>query len=147
MSANSIDIFGNHFIYISIMSTTITEYYIAELLDWNNSIIFYNDEMEEIEQRLGEVISRNSIVGIADKVEFQQTLLNEVSDKFYKLQNEITEQSSSLQLDGKLKDDSLITNTYESKQFEIRQNINKIEKEYIDKKLNCYNFLSGTLKK
>ena len=147
MSANTIDIFGNHFIYISIMSTTITEYYIAELLDWNNSIIFYNDEMEEIEQRLGEVISRNSIVGIADKVEFQQTLLNEVSDKFYKLQNEITEQSSSLQLDGKLKDDSLITNTYESKQFEIRQNIYKIEKEYVDKKLNCYNFLSGTLKK
>jgi U3 small nucleolar ribonucleoprotein component len=70
-----------------------------------------------------------------------------VSDKFYKLQNEITEQSSSLQLDGKLKDDSLITNSYESKQFEIRQNINKIEKEYVDKKLNCYNFLSGTLKK
>lgn len=129
------------------MSTTITEYYIAELLDWNNSILFYNDEMEEIEQRLGEVIARNSIKGIADKVEFQQTLLNEVSDKFYKLQNEITQQSSSLQLDGKLKDDSFITNTYETKQFEIRQNINKIEKEYVDKKLNCYNFLSRTLKK
>ena len=68
------------------MPTNIAEYYISELLDWNNAIIFYNEEMEEIEQKLAEVISRNSIVGIAEKVEFQQTLLNDVSDKFYKLQ-------------------------------------------------------------
>jgi len=129
------------------MSTTITEYYIAELLDWNNSILFYNDEMEDIEQKLAEVIARNSIRGIADKVEFQQTLLTEVSDKFYKLQNEISQQSSSLQLDGKLKDDSFITNTYETKQFEIRQNIYKLEKEYVDKKISCFNFLSWTFKK
>jgi hypothetical protein len=129
------------------MPTTIAEYYIAELLDWNNAIIFYNEEMEEIEQKLVDVINRNSIVGIADKVEVQQTLINEVSDKFYKLQNEIQEQSGSLQTDGKLKDDSLISNDYELQQFEIRQKINKVEKEYIDKKLNCYNFISATLKK
>jgi hypothetical protein len=128
------------------MATTIAEYYIAELLDWNNAIIFYNEEMEEIEQKLAEVISRNSIVGIAEKVEFQQTLLNNVSDKFYKLQNEIQEQSGSLQSDGKLKEDALISNDYELKQFEIRQKMNIVEKDYIDKKLNCYNFLSATLK-
>jgi hypothetical protein len=128
------------------MATTIAEYYIAELLDWNNAIIFYNEEMEEIEQKLAEVISRNSIVGIAEKVEFQQTLLNNVSDKFYKLQNEIQEQSGSLQSDGKLKEDALISNDYELKQFEIRQKMNTVEKDYIDKKLNCYNFLSATLK-
>ena len=128
------------------MPTNIAEYYISELLDWNNAIIFYNEEMEEIEQKLAEVISRNSIVGIAEKVEFQQTLLNNVSDKFYKLQNEIQEQSSSLQSDGKLKEDALISNDYELKQFEIRQKMNIVEKDYIDKKLNCYNFLSATLK-
>jgi hypothetical protein len=128
------------------MATTIAEYYIAELLEWNNAIIFYNEEMEEIEQKLAEVISRNSIVGIAEKVEFQQTLLNNVSDKFYKLQNEIQEQSGSLQSDGKLKEDALISNDYELKQFEIRQKMNIVEKDYIDKKLNCYNFLSATLK-
>ena len=129
------------------MPTNIAEYYIAELLDWNNAIIFYNEEMEEIEQKLEDVINRNSIVGIADKVELQQTLINEVSDKFYKLQNEIQEQSGTLQSDGKLKDDSLISNDYELQQFEIRQKMNKVEKEYIDKKLKCYNFLSETLKK
>lgn len=129
------------------MPTNIAEYYISELLDWNNAIIFYNEEMEEIEQKLEEVINRNSIVGIADKVEVQQTLINEVSDKFYKLQNQIQEQSGTLQSDGKLKDDALISNDYELQQFEIRQKMNKVEKEYIDKKLNCYNFLSATLKK
>ncbi len=129
------------------MATTIAEYYIAELLDWNNAIIFYNEEMEEIEQKLAAVISRNSIVGIADKVEVQQNLLNNVSDKFYKIQNEIQEQSGSLQSDGKLKDDALITNEYELKQFDIRLRMNTVEKDYVDKKLNCYNFISTTLKK
>jgi hypothetical protein len=129
------------------MPTTIAEYYIAELLDWNNEIIFYNEEMEEIEQKLGEIISRNSIVGIADKVEVQQTSLNEVSDKFYKLQNEIQQQSASLQSDGRLKEDSLITNGYELTQFEIRQKMKMVEREYVDKKIICYNFLSEMLKK
>ena len=129
------------------MPTTIAEYYIAELLDWNNEIIFYNEEMEEIEQKLGEIISRNSIVGIADKVEVQQTSLNEVSDKFYKLQNEIQQQSASLQSDGILKEDSLITNGYELTQFEIRQKMKMVEREYADKKIICYNFLSEMLKK
>ena len=115
------------------MPTNIAEYYISELLDWNNAIIFYNEEMEEIEQRLEEVINRNSIVGIADKVEVQQTLINEVSDKFYKLQNEIQEQSGILQSDGKLKDDALISNDYELQQFEIRQKMNKVERSILTK--------------
>ena len=43
-------------------------------------------------------------------------------------------------------DVQLDTNDYELKQFEIRQKMNIVEKDYIDKKLNCYNFLSATLK-
>lgn len=129
------------------MPSKIAEYYVVELLDWNNAVIFYNEEMEEIEQKLEEVISRNSIIGIADKVEVQQNLLNEVSDKFYKLQNDIQQQSNSLQLDGKLIDDTLISHDFEIRQFDIRQKMHAIEKEYVDKKFECYNFLSGTLKK
>ena len=129
------------------MPSKIAEYYVVELLDWNNAVIFYNEEMEEIEQKLEDVISRNSIIGIADKVEVQQNLLNEVSDKFYKLQNDIQQQSNSLQLDGKLIDDTLISHDSEIRQFDIRQKMHAVEMEYVDKKFQCYNFLSGTLKK
>ncbi len=54
------------------MPNTIAEYYSDELADWKESIAFYTGETDELEKRLGEVIRRNSITGIAEKVEYQQ---------------------------------------------------------------------------
>ncbi len=62
------------------MPNTIAEYYKDELVDWNNSILFHNKEMQEMTQKLAEVIRRNSIVGIGEKVEAHQVLLNRLSD-------------------------------------------------------------------
>lgn len=129
------------------MPNTIAEYYTDELDEWNNAIIFYNSEMDEFEHKLAEVISRNSIVGIAEKVEAHQNLLNQVSEKFYKLEMEIQEQQESLKTDSTLIDNTLINDAIEKRQMELRQKIQATEKEYIDIKFDCYNFLSGTLKK
>jgi|SRR5665647_1991833 len=129
------------------MPNTIAEYYTDEMVDWNDSITFYSEEMDELEQKLGEVIRRNSIVGIAEKVEVHQTLLNELSEKFYKLQIEIQQQEAALKTDSTLIDDTLINNETEKRQVELRSKMQAAEKEYIDVKFDCYNFLSGTLKK
>lgn len=129
------------------MPNTIAEYYTDEMVDWNDSITFYSEEMDELEQKLGEVIRRDSIVGIAEKVEVHQTLLNELSEKFYKLQIEIQQQEAALKTDSTLIDDTLINNETEKRQVELRSKMQAAEKEYIDVKFDCYNFLSGTLKK
>ena len=57
------------------MASTIATYYSDELIDWNESILFYNKETDDLSQKLGDVLRRNSIVGIAEKVESQQELL------------------------------------------------------------------------
>ena len=129
------------------MATTISEYYTDELLDWNNSIVFYKNEMDEFTQKLGEVIRRNSIVGIAERVEEHQTLLNKVGDKFYRIQIEIQQQGQALKSDSTLLDNRLINTETEKRQVELRSKMQAAEKEYIDVKFTCYNFLSGTLKK
>jgi len=129
------------------MAITISEYYTDELLDWNNSIVFYKNEMDEFTQKLGEVIRRNSIVGIAERVEEHQTLLNKVGDKFYRIQIEIQQQGQALKSDSTLLDDRLINTETEKRQVELRSKMQAAEKEYIDVKFTCYNFLSGTLKK
>ena len=92
------------------MSTTIAEYYTDELVEWNDSINFYSKEMDKLEQKLGEIISRNSIVGIAEKVEAHQTLLNELSDIFHRLQIEIQQQEAVFKTDSTLVDNTLINN-------------------------------------
>jgi hypothetical protein len=129
------------------MPNTIAEYYTDELLEWNKSIIFYNSEVEELTQKLGDVIRRNSIAGIAAKVEAHQTLFNRLSEKFYKLQTLMKEQEAVLKTDSTLIDDTLINTETEKQQNELRRKILVAEKEYIDVKFDCYNFLSETLNK
>ena len=129
------------------MPNTIAEYYIDELLEWNKTINFYNGEVEEFTQKLGDIIRRNSIPGIAARVEAHQTLLNRLSEKFYKLQMLMKEQEAVLKTDSTLIDDTLINTETEKRQNELRRKMQAAEKEYIDVKFDCYNFLSETLKK
>jgi predicted RND superfamily exporter protein len=129
------------------MATNIAAYYLEELVDWRSNILRYSREMEEFEKRLEEVIRRNSIAGIAEMVEAQQSLLNKVAVKFHSLQAVIRKQESGIKTDSILKDDSSIDTAVEQTQAVLRAKMQKAEKEYIDVKFGCYQFLSGTLKK
>lgn len=129
------------------MATTISQHYSDELLDWEESIDFYNEEMDEIEQKMLDVIRRNSIVGIAKKVNDHQILLQQLSDKFDRLQEEIKQQEAELKMDSTLVDDAFINYETEKLQAELRSKMQAAEKEYIDVKFECYNFLSETLKR
>ena len=129
------------------MTTNIAEYYLDELIKWNKLIDFYNQELEDFEIKLAEVIQRNTIPGIAGKVEAEQDKLNAISHKFYSLQDKILQQESKLKSDHEFISDTLINTEIEKQQSDLRQNMKQLEKEYIDIKYDCYNFLSGTLKK
>lgn len=129
------------------MPTTIAKYYKDELIDWNNAIIFYRNEINEFGLKLEEVIRRNSIVGIAQKVEAYQVLLNQAADKFYRLQIEIQQQETSLRTDSTLIDNSGINDEINNRQVELRQKMHEAERKYSDVKFDCSNFLSEVLHK
>lgn len=129
------------------MQNTIASFYSEELMDFNNTIDFYYKEIEDFTNKLGEVISRNSIVGIADKVETQQLLLNDLFEKFKKINTEILQQQKALKTDSTFIDNNLIEAKLEKRQLDLRRKMHFAEKEFIDVKFGCYNFLSGTLKK
>jgi len=129
------------------MPNTIAEYYTDELTDWNDSILHYNTEMDELEQKFGEIIRRNNIEGIAAKVEAHQTLLNRLSDQFYKIQIGIRLQEEALKTDNTLIEDSMISGEIEKQQNELRRKMQAIVSAYIEVKFNCYSFLSETLRK
>lgn len=129
------------------MPTIVSDYFIDELLEWNESTIFYMDEIEFMTQKLGDVLRRNSIIGIAEKVESHQIRLNQAVEKFYRLQMDIRKQESDLKTDSMLIDDTLIRRETERHQVDLRVKVQAIEKEYIDIKFDCYHFLAGVLKK
>lgn len=129
------------------MPNTIAVYYTDELMEWKRLITFYNVEMAELENKLAEVIQRNTIPNIAAKVENHQDKLNAASEKFSWLGVQIQQQEAALKTNSTLIDDTLINTETEKRQNELRRNMQQVEKEYIDARYECHNFLSGTLKK
>jgi hypothetical protein len=129
------------------MATTISAYFAEELYDWNRSVLRYQREMKEFEIRLDEVIRRNSIVGIADQVAVQLSLLDRLSVVFKGLQKTIRQQVTKLKKDSILLDDQSIEAGTDKTQDELRGKMQAAEKEYVDVKFGCYQFLSGTLRK
>lgn len=129
------------------MKKQISEYYYEELNAWEKSISFYKVEMKIVEDKLQEIILRNTIVDIAAKVEAHQVLLNEIKDNFKTLSVEIISQQEKLKPDIKLIADELMNSVTELLQTNLRKKLQKCEKEYIDIKYYCYDFISETLKK
>ena len=129
------------------MPTTIAKYYNDELVEWVRLMTFYNGEIDQFELKLAEVIQRNTIPGIAAKVEAHQEKLNTVSQKFTQLQKRILEQKGWLKTDSTFIDDTTIKTETDEEQKQIRKKMEEIEKEYIDVKYGCYQFLSETLNK
>jgi hypothetical protein len=129
------------------MPTNIAEYYTEELIGWTNTIHFYTEEMDQMEEKLAEIIRRNSIIDIAEKVEAQQIFLDEMSEKFSRLLFECKDQEALLKKNGTFIEDSLMDPKTGDSQSDLRRKMKEMEKEYIDVKFNCADFLLGTLKK
>ena len=129
------------------MPANIAEYYTEELMGWTGTIQFYSGEMDLLEERLAEIIRRNSITGIAEKVEAQQTLLDELSQKFSRLLFAFKDQEELLKKNGAFLEDHAMDPQTEANQTDLRRRMKETEKEYIDVKFNCANFLLETLKK
>ena len=128
------------------MPTTIAQRYFEELENWSESIKFYSVEMNHLASKLYEVIRRNSVVGIADKVNTYQVSLNNLSEKFDSLLEYIDAQETEITIDGKLLDDLDIGFEVDKQQSELRKKMKVLEKKYIDAKYACNNFLMGSTK-
>ena len=97
------------------MPNTVAAFYSGELLDFYNTMEFYKKEIDEFTVKLEEVIKRNSIVGIAEKVETQQLLLNNLLKKFNQIKVEILEQQNALKTDSTLIDNNKIETNLEKR--------------------------------
>ena len=103
------------------MPTNIAEYYIEELIGWTNTIHFYTEEIDQMEEKLAEIIRRNSITDLAEKVEAQQIFLDEVSEKFSRLLFKFKDQEALLKKGGEFKEDNLIDPKTEDTKTELRR--------------------------
>ena len=129
------------------MSNNISKQYDDELLGWVDSIEFYLEALDSLGDKLGDVISRNSIVGIAAKVEVYQMMLDKVVLVLNTLKKDVLGQQQLLKKEDLLIEDEMISVVMDQNQKTLRDKVQQAEKEYIDVKHHCNEFLSATLKK
>lgn len=129
------------------MPNDIAGYYNNELAGWKKLVEFYDEELAELQQRLSEVVQRNTIPGIAAKTEAQQELLNNAAEGFYSLLSLIQKQQEALTANSPLPNNTELISRAEKKQQELRGGMQLAEKKYIDAKYSCLNFLAAVLLK
>ena len=114
------------------MSTIQSSYYSNELSDWGHAIGFYEEENDNLGQQLGEVISRNCIIGIAEKVEAEQALLNHAAAKFGIFSLTLRTRRGLLRTDSTFIDDTGVTDEMQEMQDAIRRKMQEAETAFVD---------------
>lgn len=128
-------------------SNTLSKYFSDELIEWRALVDFYLSEIKLFSPKFSYVVHRNSIIGIAEKVESHHIRLNQVKEKINKILKEITLQESVLYPNKSLINDEQVTREIDKFQTDLRTKIQSVEKEYVDVKFDSYFFLSSVLKK
>jgi hypothetical protein len=118
-----------------------------ELIEWRALVEFYLSEIKLFAPKFSYVVHRNSIIGIAEKVESHHIRLNQVKEKINRILKEINLQESVLNPNNSLITDEQVTREIDKFQTDLRTKIQSVEKEYVDIKFDSYFFLSSVLKK
>ena len=129
------------------MRKKIASFYNEELNSWIDAINYIFIEIAELEKRLEDIVSRNSIVDIAAKVEVHQLILNKSKWKCVSLKDEFLKQKAMLIVNKKLLADNMVTKEIEKSMRDYSLKIKQLEKQFIDVKYICNEFLSDMLKK
>ncbi len=128
------------------MSKRISKHYYDEIQNWQDSISLYISSIIKLEERLNEIVLRNSIVDIAAKVEVHQLLLEKIMDKLHRIQIDLRIHESSLKENDVFIDDKSISTEVERLHVELTDKVKNAEKEFIDVKYYCNTFLTEILK-
>ncbi len=139
-------LFTHHFKLTNVRKK-IASFYDEELNSWIEAINYFILEITELEKRLEDIISRNSIVDIAAKVSVHQLILNKSKVKYLNLKDEFLKQKAILKTNEILIEDSMITKEIEKSMKDYSLQIKQMEKHFADVKYICNEFLSDMLKK
>lgn len=127
------------------MTTSIAEYYLTELNDWTNSLNFHLEEIEASQERLDEILHLNSVPDLAASVEHYLNQLFLSRQNQVSLRTHIHTQEQKLHKNYTPVGNDLVTEELKKLQKELRTSMHTTEKEYLDIKYACDEFIAQTI--
>ncbi len=128
------------------MKNNVARYFLDEIEKWRKDIETINDEIVTIEKKLEAIVRQNSITGIAAATEAHQSLLDAQLRQFDVLHEEFNRQEVILSPGEEPVDNDALLQTLRERQNELREKMKTAEKEYLDIKFSCHDFVSQMLK-
>lgn len=127
------------------MNASLSEYYINELDEWKSTINFHLEDIEELETWLRTILHANTVVKLTAMVEhfLNQLVLCKINFKGIKSNIEAFE--NNLFKGNAPSGNEIITEEIKTSQKQLRNSMYKTEKEYIDIKYHCDEFLADTV--
>jgi phage terminase large subunit GpA-like protein len=128
------------------MKNNVARYFLDEIEEWRRDIETINDEIVTIEKKLEAIVRQNSITGIAAATEAHQSLLDAQMRQFDVLHDEFNRQEVILSPGQEPVDNDALLQSLRERQNELREKMKTAEKEYLDIKFSCHDFVSQMLK-
>lgn len=124
------------------MTTSIAEYYLDELYDWETSIDRYVEEIDDAEEWLKDVLRFNTIPDLAAKVEKHINQLFMSKQNLLYLKTFVQSFEKTLYKESAPVSNENITEDKKEKQKQLRTDMHSVEKEFLEATYKCDDFLA-----
>ena len=127
------------------MTTSIAEYYLNEFYDWKSAFDLYIEEIEESEEWLEMLLKLDTVPAFAAKVEHYLNQLFLSKADLLRLRSAIQSGERILYKDQAPVIDEFITNEIKTQHKQLRLQVHRIEKEYLEIKYERDAFLADAI--
>jgi hypothetical protein len=129
------------------MANSIAEYYINELENWQDSIDLHLEQASGAEALLNEILHYNTVPHLAANVEHYINQLFVSMQKLMDLDKRIIAAKEKLAIKKAPVNDKLVNDNLIQQQKEIRMDMYKTEKEYLETKYANDDFIAQVIGK
>jgi hypothetical protein len=127
------------------MTTSIAEYYLNEFYDWKSAVDLYIEEIEESEEWLETLVKFDTVPAFAAKVEHYLNQLFLSKENLLKLRSAVNSAERKLYKDQTPLSNETVTDELKIQQKQLREEVHRIEKEYLELKYERDAFLADAI--
>ncbi|HEX6334362.1 MAG TPA: hypothetical protein VFZ78_09050 [Flavisolibacter sp.] len=128
-------------------TTTIADYFINEIDDWNHSIDFYLEELEELDEWLLEIRHSDLVAPLDGTLEHHMSQLFFTRQVLLAKRREINEWEHRLYVDRLPLSNQSITPAMKERQKQLRDGMKDAELEILETKYSCDDFIADMVSK
>lgn len=127
------------------MPRSLAGFFLDEIFTWRDALIFHSEEIEELEELLKETIRLNTVPNIAANAEHHLAELNIISQILHTLKHQGELLQKDLRQDQTPLPNHQVTEKLKLNQAELRTNMLKGEKDFLDARYRCNAFIAESL--